>query len=154
MKPNIVVVSASLVLLFALAATVGADRTPPDIVQASKVIGKAVVNAEGRSIGSIEDLAIDELDGQIRYAVLSFGGVLGMGGKHFAIPWEAFERSEDHERFILDVAEEDLKRAPGFDKDHWPDFVDPVYYTMIYEFYRIPVPGAEAKEEAEAKRQR
>lgn len=86
MKPNIVVVSASLVLLFALAATVGADRTPPDIVQASKVIGKAVVNAEGRSIGSIEDLAIDELDGQIRYAVLSFGGVLGMGESTLQYP--------------------------------------------------------------------
>lgn len=152
MKPTLAVVSATLAFLLALVAPAVADRTPPDIVQASKVIGKAVVNAEGRSIGSIEDLAIDELDGQIRYAVLSFGGLLGMGGKHFAIPWEAFQRSEDHERFILDVAEEDLKRAPGFDQDHWPDFVDPVYYTMIYEFYRIPVPGAEAKEAIEKKR--
>ena len=152
MKPKMPVMCIAVFCLLALVSPTGADQIPPDIVQASKVIGKPVVNAQGRSIGAIEDLAIDELDGQIRYAVLSFGSVLGMGGKHFAIPWEAFQLSQDHKRFILDVAEEDLKRAPGFDKDYWPDFVDPVYYTMIYEFYRIPVPGAEARAGASKKR--
>ncbi len=141
MRLKAIMVLLLLVGTALVGAEVRADRIPPDIVKGSTIIGKGVENLQGKHLGEIQDLAIDEVDGQIRYAVLSFGGLLGMGEKYFAIPWEALELSQDRRHFVLDVSEEDLKHAPGFDKGHWPDFVDPVYYSMIYEFYHIPLPG-------------
>lgn len=121
-----------------------ADHTQPAIVKGSKIIGKSVQTMGGKEIGEIEDLAIDELDGQVRYVVLSFGGILGLGEKYFAIPWEALHLSDNREHFALAVTEKELEQAPGFDKNNWPDFADPVYYATIYEFYKVPVPEAEA----------
>lgn len=130
-------------LLVWTGATAWADVTPPDIVKGSKIMGKSVQNLEGKVLGEIEDLAIDELDGGVRYAVLSFGGLLGVGEKYIAIPWEALTLSDDHQYFVVDVAEQSLKQAPGFDKNQWPDFADPAYYVTVYDFYHVPVPNRE-----------
>lgn len=131
-----------LVAMFGLVSTAWTDHTQPEIVKGSKIIGKAVQTMGGKEIGEIEDLAIDELDGQVRYAVLSFGGIFGLGEKHFAIPWEALSLSDNKEHFALAVSEKELEKAPGFDKNNWPDFADPVYYATIYEFYQLPLPKA------------
>ncbi|NGZ94593.1 MAG: photosystem reaction center subunit H [Nitrospira sp. WS110] len=120
-----------------------ADHTQPEIVKGSKMIGKSVQTMTGKEIGKIEDLAIDELDGQVRYVVLSFGGILGLGEKYFAIPWEALHLSDNKNHFALAVTEKELEQAPGFDKNNWPDFADPVYYATIYEFYKVSVPESE-----------
>lgn len=130
----------TLVTAFGLTSLAAADHTQPEIVKGSKMIGKSVQTMAGKAIGEIEDLAIDELDGQVRYAVLSFGGVLGLGEKYFAIPWEALHLSDNKEHFALAVTEKELENAPGFDKNNWPDFADPIYYATLYEFYNVPVP--------------
>ncbi len=135
------------VALFGISASGWADHTKPDIVKGSKIIGKSVQTTKGKDIGEIEDLAIDEIDGRVRYAVLSFGGLLGMGEKYFAIPWEALRLSDNKEHFALNVTEKELEKAPGFDKNNWPDFADPVYYATIYEFYHVPVPKADGGSE-------
>lgn len=127
-------------LLLSTVQSSWADHTMPDIVKGTKIIGKPVQNLEGKNMGKIEDLAIDELEGDIRYAVLSFGGVLGLGEKYFAIPWEALTLSNDRKHFVLDLEEKVLAQAPGFNKDKWPDFADPEYHVTIYDFYHIPAP--------------
>jgi len=134
----------TLVTAFGVTSLAAADHTQPEIVKGSKIIGKSVQTMKGKEIGEIEDLAIDELDGRVRYAVLSFGGVLGLGEKYFAIPWEALYLSDNREHFALAVTEKELEKAPGFDKNNWPDFADPVYYATIYEFYKVPVPESES----------
>jgi sporulation protein YlmC with PRC-barrel domain len=109
----------------------------PHMRSASTIIGNKVVNPEGEELGSIKDLMIDLDDGQIAYAVLSFGGFLGLGDKLFAIPLEALTfETEDHTA-ILDVDKEMLKNAPGFDKDHWPDTAqyEAGWLLDIYEYY-------------------
>ena len=80
---------------------------------------------------------IDLDDGLIAYAVLSFGGFLGMGDKLFAIPWEALILDTENHAFILDVDKEVLKNAPGFDKDHWPGTAEyeAGWLMDIYEYY-------------------
>ncbi|WP_269849981.1 PRC-barrel domain-containing protein [Methanosarcina horonobensis] len=89
-------------------------------MSASTLKGDKVVNRAGEDIGKIEELMIDLRDGRVGYAVLSFGGFLGMGDKLFAIPWKALQlRLHDHE-FLLDVPKETLENAEGFDKDNWP----------------------------------
>ncbi len=130
----------ALVVTFGFTSSAWADHTQPEIVKGSKIIGKSVQTMGGKKIGEIEDLAIDELDGQVRYAVLSFGGILGLGEKYFAIPWAALSLSNDKDHFALAVTEKELEKAPGFNKNNWPDFADPVYYATIYDFYQVPLP--------------
>jgi sporulation protein YlmC with PRC-barrel domain len=109
----------------------------PRVLSASKLIGNKVINREGEQLGNIKDLMIDLDDAQIAYAVLSFGGFLGLGDKLFAIPLEALIlRGKDH-TVILDVDKEVLKNAPGFDKDQWPDDAqyEAGWLLAIYEYY-------------------
>jgi sporulation protein YlmC with PRC-barrel domain len=112
----------------------------PRVLSATTIIGNKVVNREGEQLGNIKDLMIDLDDAQIAYAVLSFGGFLGLGDKLFAIPLEALtfgpHSIEDH-TVILDVDKEVLKNAPGFDKDRWPDDAqyEAGWLLDIYEYY-------------------
>ena len=118
---------------------------PHDVLKGSDVIGKQVKNLDGKELGDIQDLALDQRDGRIRYAVLSYGGILGLGDKYFAVPWEALKLGKDREYFALNVKEKELEKAPGFDKNNWPDFSDRAYTVTLYEFYHIPVPEDSAQ---------
>ena len=89
--------------------------------RASVLIGHAVRDAQGEDIGEIEDLVIGVDSDQVRYAVLSFGGFLDIGDKLFAIPMQAFNFDPNENEFVLNVTEEQLENAPGFDPNNWPD---------------------------------
>ena len=107
-----------------------------DIVPAKKtVIGSKVVNAQNEDLGKIEDLVLDAGAGRIAYAVLSFGGFLGMGDKYFAIPWNAFHFNLKENRAVLNVDKKLLENAPGFDKANWPNFADSIWGNSIYKHY-------------------
>lgn len=97
-----------------------------------------VVNTAGEDLGKIEDLVIDQEKGRVTCAVLSFGGFLGMGNKFFAIPYSALSRSPLGDKFILNVDKEVLKKAPGFDKDEWPDMADRHWANNLYTYYGYP----------------
>jgi sporulation protein YlmC with PRC-barrel domain len=108
----------------------------PHVLQATALIGSKIVNRAEEQLGTLKELVIDLEDGRIAYAVLSFGGFLGVGDKLFAIPWEALLLRRDH-TFVLDVDKEVLKEAPGFDKDHWPNDAqyEAGWLLDIYEYY-------------------
>ncbi len=109
---------------------------------ASELMKLSVKNSAGDKIGSIDDLVMDVHTGKIAYAALGFGGVLGFGEKLFAVPWSQFhlqKESNSNEHFlVLDVSTESLKTAPGFNKDHWPDFADANFTRQIDEHYKAP----------------
>jgi len=106
------------------------------VVPASKIIGEAVVNRQNEDLGKIHDLVIDAKEGRLAYAVLSFGGFMGMGNKLFALPWKALQFAETENKLVLNVDKEKLKAAPGFDKDaKWPNFADRTWGTTIYKYY-------------------
>jgi sporulation protein YlmC with PRC-barrel domain len=106
------------------------------VVSASKIIGEAVVNRQDENLGKIHELVVDAKEGHMAYAVLSFGGFMGMGNKLFAMPWKAFEFSADGDKLILNVDKKKLEAAPGFDKDStWPDFADRTWGGGIYKYY-------------------
>jgi sporulation protein YlmC with PRC-barrel domain len=111
----------------------------PRLLSSSSITGTNVKNAEAKDIGEIKDLMIDWDRGAVEYAVLSFGGFLGMGDKLFAIPLEAFEfNTEDKEgRIVLNVDKERLKDAPGFDKDNWPSHADQEFTNSVYSYYGV-----------------
>ena len=109
----------------------------PDVMDAVSLTGDEVVNAAGDDLGKIEAIMLDVKSGRIAYAVLSFGGFLGLGSKLFAIPWPALTLDATQKRFVLDVSKERLESAPGFDKDHWPSMADRAWATDIHAYYDI-----------------
>lgn len=105
------------------------------VLASSTLSGESVRNAAGEDLGEIKDLMIDTTNGTIQYAVLSFGGWLGMGDKLFAVPWDAMRLDTENHCLVLDVSRERLKDAPGFDKDNWPDFADGTFADRISSYY-------------------
>jgi len=105
------------------------------VLAASTLAGDLVRNHENDDIGRIEEIMIDLVNGRVAYAVMAFGGVLGMGNKLFAVPWSALKVDEDRRCFILNVSRAQLDNAPGFSKDHWPDLADPDWQQQINRHY-------------------
>lgn len=101
-----------------------------------EVVGVDVCNRAGEDLGSIEEVMLDKASGQVAYVVLNCGTFLGMGGKLFAVPWNAISYDSDKEAFRLDMDKEKLKNAPGFDKDHWPDMADRTWGQTISSYYK------------------
>jgi sporulation protein YlmC with PRC-barrel domain len=115
-------------------------KTDPDkkfrrVLAASTLSGDSVRNSMGDDLGKLDEIMIDIPSGKIAYAVVSFGGVLRMGNKLFAIPWSAFQVGEDEKCLILDVPKDTLESAPGFDKDNWPDMADNTWGADVYRHY-------------------
>ena len=96
----------------------------PSLVGAETLVGNIVYDANGEDLGDIKEIMLDMRSGSIWYAVLSFGGFLGLGEKFFAVPWSALKLDTVRKRFVLNVDKARLKLAPGFDKDKWPDMAD------------------------------
>lgn len=107
------------------------------VMSCSTLTGDEVRNAAGEDLGNLEDIMIDVPSGRISYAVLSFGGFLGIGEKLFAVPWQALRLDEDSKCFILDVSKDRLKDAPGFDKNNWPDMAQPEFSRSIHDYYGV-----------------
>ncbi|MCP9235970.1 PRC-barrel domain-containing protein [Lewinella sp. JB7] len=107
------------------------------ILSSTSITGTNVTNQKGESLGEIKDLMIDTENGTVNYAVLSFGGFLGMGDKYFAIPFEAFDVNTTTEKFVLNVSKERLENAPGFDKDNWPKTSDSKYWDSLHSHYGV-----------------
>lgn len=107
------------------------------VMSASSLVGEKVVNGQGEYLGKIEDIMLD-LDGsQIAYAVLSFGGLWGLGSKYFAVPWETLVLDSEQEAFVFNVTKEALEKAPGIDKDHWPDAINPEWEDQLHAHFGI-----------------
>jgi len=107
----------------------------PEMMGAETLIGNDVYNHKGEDLGDIKEIMLDMRNGQVAYAVLSFGGFLGMGEKLFAVPWNALTLDTKNKRFVLNVEKERLKDAPGFDKDQWPDMADQSWVRQIHSYY-------------------
>jgi sporulation protein YlmC with PRC-barrel domain len=114
------------------------EDTRMTILSSSTICGDEVVNSAGERLGDIKELMIDCASSRVSYAVLEFGGFLGMGTKLFAVPMQAVKLDAENKRFVLDMKKERLENAPGFDKETWPDFADAAFADSIHNYYGIP----------------
>jgi len=105
------------------------------LLSATSIVGDDVCNLKHDELGKIEDIMLDLQSGEIRYAVLSSGGFLGLGDRLFAIPWKALKQDGENKRFTLDIDTERLKKAPGFDKDNWPNMADSTWSSSVDSYY-------------------
>ena len=111
------------------------DGPGPSLMGADTLLGNDVYNNDGEDLGDIKEFMIDMASGKVAYAVLSYGGLMGMGDKLFAVPWEALALDTENKRFTLDTRKDALKDAPGFDKDHWPSMSDQTWASGVHKFY-------------------
>jgi hypothetical protein len=107
------------------------------IIRAAQVQGTAVTNRSNEDLGSIRDVVLDKFDGSVRYAVLEFGGFLGMGSKLFALPWELLNYDQRADAYVLDIDKAVLRQAPGFDSDNWPDMGAVAFNTGLRAYYGL-----------------
>jgi len=123
--------------------------------KASDLIGLAITNSKDESLGEIEDIVLDGGNRNIAYAVVGFGGFLGMGEKYFAMPWRLIEvgqrSGDDKPRATLGLDQETLKAAPGFDKSKWPDMANATWARQVDDYYRSRNENARPKGAVEPK---
>jgi len=120
------------------------DARPSDKVlvaktfRVSKLTGLNVRNREGEKLGTVNDLVANVETGKIEYVAISVGGILGVGDKLFAVPFDLlkFDHGQDEMFFVLDMSKDKLMAAPGFNKSDWPDFADPHWSEKIDSYFR------------------
>ena len=107
-----------------------------NVISSDRVEGTTVYNAGGERLGSIDDLMIDKLSGQVRYAVLEFGGFLGMGKDRYPIPWSMLKYDTAQEGYVVPLQKETLEGAPRYADNSIPDY-DESYTASINEYYGL-----------------
>lgn len=107
----------------------------PRLMTAGTLVGDKVVNRQGETLGSIDEIMLDVTLGRVAYAVMAAGGFMGLGEKLFAIPWNALTLDTDRKCFVLDANKETFRDAPGFDKDHWPEEADTTWHQAVHRHY-------------------
>lgn len=116
-------------------------RTPSghtSLIAADRVEGTSVYNRAGESLGSIDEIMIDKLSGKVAYAVMSFGGFLGMGERHHPLPWGVLKYDTDLGGYVVDLDKETLRNAPSYAKDESFDFEQRAAAQKLHDYYRIP----------------
>lgn len=112
-----------------------ATTTGIPVLSAGSLKGTSVVNPKGEDLGTLEEIMLHLDSGDVAYAVLSFGGFLGMGDKLFAIPWQALTIDTANHRIVIDVDRQRLENAPGFDKDNWPMSPEHAWLQEVHTHY-------------------
>ncbi len=105
------------------------------LIASDKVEGTAVYNRKGDHLGSVYNVMIDKVSGQVDYAVLSFGGFLGLGSSYHPLPWKALTFDTRRNGYIVDVDKDRLRDAPSYASDEVPDWDDTRFGRRINEYY-------------------
>src|SRR5580700_2724306 len=117
--------------------TVATDETDR-LISTDKVVGTAVYNRQGEHLGSVYNLMIDKHSGQVAYAVMSFGGFLGMGESYHPLPWRVLNYDTRQGGFVIDLDRSRLQKAPSYMASNVPNWSDRTYGSRIDEFYGVP----------------
>jgi hypothetical protein len=112
-----------------------ADLLNPRLWASCAVKEARVCNFSGEELGKVDEFVIDFDIGRIAYVVVAVGGFIGIGEKLFAVPWELFSIRADDHAFFLDVENQMLLDAPGFDKSRWPDMADASWGARIHSHF-------------------
>jgi sporulation protein YlmC with PRC-barrel domain len=113
----------------------GQQRETLGIIAASKVNGTKVYNQAGEALGSIYDLMLDKQSGHVTYAVMSFGGFLGIGEKYHPLPWDQLTYSTAQDGYVVNLDKRILENAPSYGMSDLPDWSSPTYRSGIDEYY-------------------
>jgi sporulation protein YlmC with PRC-barrel domain len=107
------------------------------LIASDKVEGTPVYSTAGESLGSIYNVMIEKQSGKVRYAVMSFGGFLGIGERYHPLPWDKLTYDTGRGAYVVDVTREQLEGAPSYARDETP-WSDPLYGHAVYGYYGLP----------------
>ncbi len=105
------------------------------LISAEKVIGTSVYNSAGDNLGTIHDLMIDKRGGRVAYAVMSFGGFLGIGQKYHPLPWHVLTYDESQGGYNIDLTADQLRGAPAYTEDELSRFGTGNEYDRVTSYY-------------------
>ena len=108
-----------------------------DAIAASRVIGTAVYNTAGESIGTIEDVMLEKTSNGIMFAVIGFGGFLGIGEKYHAVPWSALDYEKDRGGYVVPFTKDQLQAAPAYSIKELTGSDGKAARDASYEYYKI-----------------
>lgn len=98
------------------------DNTGGNLISSERVTGTSVYNHDGDKLGSVEAMMIDKQSGQVRYAVMSFGGFLGMGERYHQLPWDGLSYDTERGGYVVNLTREALDGAPMYSRDELDNF--------------------------------
>jgi len=108
------------------------------LISSDKVDGTAVYNRQGERLGDVHSLMIDKYSGQVAYAVMSFGGFLGIGENYHPLPWKVLDYDTSLGGYVVDLDKEKLRGAPSFSRDQTPDWGSRDWDTRVHDYYGVP----------------
>ena len=111
-------------------------RSPHRLIASNRVEGTAVYNRDDEKLGRIESFMVDKKSGQAEYAIMSFGGLFGLGDNHYPLPWSVLTYDTDKGGYVVDIDKEKLKSGPSFKAGEEPSF-DPDYDRRVYDYYGV-----------------
>lgn len=110
------------------------DETP-DLIASDKVEGTPVYNRNGEHLGTVRNFMVDKRSGRVAYAVMSFGGFLGIGESYHPLPWNVLTYDTRLGGYVVDLSREQLEGAPRYTEREAPDWADPVYGRGVNDYY-------------------
>ena len=112
-------------------------RETATLIGSDKVEGTPVYRSNGDKVGKIERVMIDKIGGKVAYAVMSFGGFLGIGHDHYPLPWSLLTYNPKLEGYEVNVTEQQLKGAPKYSKHETWDWNDRTRERKVYDYYGV-----------------
>jgi hypothetical protein len=109
------------------------------LIASNKVEGTAVYNRSREKLGSIHNFMVDKQSGQVEYAVLTFGGLFGLGGDYYPLPWNVLSYDTGQGGYVVDLDKDLLEKAPRYSGADEPDF-NRDYGREVYGYYGIDYP--------------
>ena len=112
-------------------------RETHNLIASDKVEGTPVRRSDGDKIGTIERIMIEKRSGKVAYAVMSFGGFLGIGHEHYPVPWSLLKYNTSLGGYEVNISEQQLTGAPSYSNDNDWDWEDRKRAQQVYDYYRV-----------------
>ncbi len=112
-------------------------NTASSIISSDRVNGTTVYNPAGDKLGSIDTLMIDKISGRVRYAVMEFGGFLGIGTDRYPLPWDTLKYEPGMGGYVVSLSKEQLEKAPRYENTAAPEYSDE-YGRKVHDYYGVP----------------
>jgi len=109
--------------------------TSGNLIAASQVTGTNVYNRAGEKLGDVYDVMVDKQSGKVEYAIMSFGGFLGIGDTYHPLPWKALNYSPREGGFVVDIDKQRLEGAPSYEAGNTSVWDDPAYGRRVNDYY-------------------
>ncbi len=114
-----------------------ATEETASLIASNRVEGTAVYDRAGERLGDVYNFMVDKQSGQVAYAVMSFGGFLGIGESYHPLPWKSLDYSPEQGGYVVDVTREQLEGAPHYGRGDDP-WRDPAYGRSVHDHYGVP----------------